>query len=700
MSATFVFEIGVEEIPATVVLPALEQLRDGLQTALERARLGFNAVRAVGTPRRLVVVVDGLAERQEDAVVEHKGPPAAQAFDENGNPTKAALGFAKARGVAVEDLEVRETDRGKFVFARVVQPGRPAAEVLCEILPPLVSGLSFPKTMRWGDGDFRFCRPIRWLLALLGDQVVPVELADLRADRFTHGHRCRGNPRLSVPSADEYFDILRAEMVIVDHNERRQRLVEAAQKAAASVGGRPRLHDDLVQEVTFMVEHPAGLVGSFDERFLDLPEAVVVKVLEGHQRFFAVESQAGRLLPHFVSIRDGADRGLENVRRGNEWVVQARLEDAEFYMHEDLKTPFAERVELLDGITFMAGLGTMRQKTARLVQLVDWLAKQVGVDQRSLTAARRAAELSKCDLTTMMIADTKLGELQGVIGAEYARRSGEPDDVCQAIAEQYRPRTAGDAPPASAAGRLLASADRLDNLAACYALGLRPSGSADPYALRRQMQGLVTIALDGSMSYPVADAFAAAYDLVAADAQRDIEPREDVVDGLMQLAAQRVEAALQDAGVRYDICRAVNAASWRNFVEAWQRGMLLAERAKADDEWEHVVLSAQRIANILRPAADQAAEAVDETLLREDGERKLWQAVQRASAQVDDARRRGQFDRIWQALVELAPVIDEFFDEVMVMAEDRSLRANRLALLADAERVFMALADFREIVLD
>jgi len=698
VKADLLFEIGVEEIPAGAVLPALEQMRELLEAGLERVHLDHGAVKTFGTPRRLVAVVSDLATHQPDVEKEYKGPPASAAFDADGRPTRAAQGFADSRGVAVEALEVRETDRGAFVFARVLEPGRPALEVLPEVLEQAVAGLTFPKTMRWGDGDFRFCRPVRWVVALLGEQVVPVSVAGVQAGRISRGHRQRGNPPIELSTPAEYIHKLQENLVVVDEQERWQMIRRAAEEAAASAGGRPRLHDDLVDEVAFMLEYPTPVLGHFDERFLDLPPAVIVKVLEGHQRFFAVEGQDGRLLPYFVAFRDGGQEGLENVRRGYEWVVEPRLEDAEFYLREDLKKPLQDRVEDLKRVVFMAGLGTLYDKTQRLVKLVEWLGQRIKADRATIADAVRAAELSKCDLVTMMIADTKLGELQGIIGAEYALRSGELPAVCQAIAEQYAPRSADDRLPQTPAGRLLATADRLDNLVACYTLGLRPSGSADPYALRRQMQGIIAIAVAGEMRYPLSEAVAEAYGLVQSAGQSGLASPQEVYSGLAELAAQRLDAALQEAGVRYDLGRAVNAAGWIDFVEAWQRAMLL--QTKLDDpEWEHVVLSGQRVTNILRPARAQAATQVDEKLLVEEAEFGLAQAVKRARSQMERSRQLGLWEGLWEAAASLAPILDKFFDDVLVMHEDPTLRANRLALLTEVEKTFHLLADFREVVL-
>ncbi len=698
MKEDLLFELGVEEIPATVVLPALEQMEAAIKAGLERVRLAHGEMTVYGTPRRLAIIVREVQTRQDDANVEYKGPAVAQAFDAEGKPTKAAEGFARAKGIAVEDLEKVETEKGTFLYARVVEPGKDAVEVLPAVLEVVTTGLTFPKTMRWGDGDFRFCRPLRWIVALLGGEVVGVKVAGIEAGRVTRGHRVFGKRVIELASPAEYIEKLRENFVVADHRERKQQIIEGAKEAAAEVGGVPRLHEDLVDEVTFLAEHPTAIVGSFDARFMDLPPAVAQKVLEGHQRFFAVEDADGKLLPNFISLRDGAAEGADVVRRGNEWVVEPRLEDAEFYMHEDAKVAFAERVEMLRRVTFLAGLGTLYDKTQRLVRLVEWLGEKVGADEQTIEVAKRAAELSKCDLTTMMIGDSKLGELQGNIGAEYARRSGESEAVAQAIGEQYLPKGALSDLPKSGAGRLLAAADRLDNLVACYALGLRPTGSADPYALRRQMGGLVWLGRIGQVRFDFEGGVRVAYGLLAADADGEIDDIGQVTDGLRDLANGAIAAVANANGLPYDLARAVASGGWSDFDEAWQR-IRLAERKSRHPEWEHVVLSGQRISNILRPVRDQVPAELKPEAFVEPQEVALFEAAKAADEAMKEATEKGEWERLWDEVVKLAPAIGELFDEVMVMAEDEDVRKNRLALLSYVEKVLYRLADFREVVL-
>ncbi len=428
-TADLLFEIGVEEIPAPAVLPALQQLEELLDEGLDRERLEHGEIHTYGTPRRLAVLVRDVSVQQKALEQQVKGPPVAAAFDDDGNPTQAAEGFASSRGVSVEDLEVRETDRGEYVFASVTEPGRQAGEVLPPILEDAAASLSFPKTMRWGDRDFRFARPIRWIVALLGAEVVPCEIARLQSDRLTWGHRFLSDGPIELDEPSEYLAKLEKVFVIADHERRQELIAEGAREVAEEAGGRVRLDPDLLEEVNFMVEYPTALVGHFDARYLELPDAVIVTVMSGHQRYFAVEDTDGALLPLFVAIRNGDDQGLEIVRKGNERVIEPRLADAEFYLTEDMRQPLPDRLESLRRVTYIEGLGSLYDKTQRLEALVHWLCGHVTqVEEDARDHAARAARLSKCDLTTNMIGDTKLAKLQGRVGAEYARRSDEPED--------------------------------------------------------------------------------------------------------------------------------------------------------------------------------------------------------------------------------------------------------------------------------
>ncbi len=703
-TADLLFEIGVEEIPAPAVLPALSQLEGLMTGALAEARLAHGAAHPWGTPRRLAIVVEGVAARQPDLEQEVKGPPAAAAFDDDGAPTKAAQGFAAGRGLSVDDLQVRDTDKGRYVCASGTEPGGEAAQVLPDILREAAASLTFPKTMRWGEGDYRFARPIRWIVALLGPDVVPVEIAGLESDRVTWGHRFLSDGPISLSDPSEYLEALEAGHVIADHARRRELIAKGARAVAEEAGGRVRLDPELLEEVNFMVEYPTCLVGHFDPRYLELPDDVIVTVMTGHQRYFAVENPDGSLLPLFVAVRNGDEQGLDTVRRGNERVIEPRLADAEFYLTEDMRAPLPDRVDSLRRVTYIEGMGSLHDKTERLQGLVGWLCGQVRqVEAADESHAARAAMLSKCDLTTTMIGDTKLAKLQGRIGAEYARRSGEPEEVALAIAEQYRPHSAGDRPPATTPGRLVALADKMDHLAACFRLGMRPTGSADPHALRRAAAGIVRIILDARWRIDTPAFIREALGRLPEVDSPDAVAGDEAAAGIEEFIAARLEGELDPSGVSYDLARAVLAAPAGDLLDACDRAVALRDIRPRDVDFDAVVIAAERTANIVRgPKAEEDlgldAEALAEPQATALHEAYLAAAEAGEAALGDDAAR--DYDAAWRALAALRGPIDSFFDDVLVMAEDEAVRRNRLALLAEVDDLFLRLLDVQQIVIE
>ncbi len=704
-TADLLFEIGVEEVPADTVLPALGQLERLVAAGLSEQRLGHGEISIWGTPRRLAIIVRDVAAHQPDLAQEVKGPPASAAFDDQGEPTRAAQGFAAGRGLAVEDLEVRDTDRGSYVFAMVAEPGRDALEVLPQVLRHAACSLSFPKTMRWGSGDFRFARPIRWLLALMGRDVIPMELAGLRSGRITWGHRFLSDGPVQIEEPAQYLSALEDAFVIADHERRREMIARGAQEAAEEAGGRVRLDPELLDEVNFMVEYPTPLVGRFDARYLELPDDVIVTVMSGHQRYFAIEDEDGRLLPLFVAIRNGDDQGLDIVRRGNERVIEPRLADAEFYLTEDVRTPLPDRLEGLKRVTYIEGLGSLYDKTLRLQRLVGWLCDHVRqVRPGAKEHASRAAMLSKCDLNTNMIGDTKLAKLQGRVGAEYARRSGEPEPVALAIAEQYRPLGATDEPPTTTPGRVLALADKIDHIAACFRLGLRPTGSADPHALRRAAQGIVRIILEARWRIDTPEFIAAALEALPEPDAAGAVPAAEAAAQMEDFLARRLVAELQSRGVTHDLARAVLGAPCPDLLDAFDRGLALRDiRGRDEDAFRLVVIAAERTANIVRGPKAEEELALDARALTEPEAKALHGAFEAAGetmrdALASDAER--DYEAAWEALAGLREPIDVFFDEVLVMAEDDAVRRNRLGLLAAVDNLFLRLLDVREIVIE
>jgi glycyl-tRNA synthetase beta chain len=690
MTKDLVFEIGVEEIPASYIAPALAQLDGSLRAGLSGARLSFESLDTYATPRRLAAIARGVAAQQDDLEREASGPPAKVAFGPDGAPTKAALGFARAQGIEVSALEVRETDRGPYVFARVTDRGRAAADVLPELLGAAVASLSFPKTMRWGP-DERFARPIRWLVAILDGDVLDLAIAGVRAGAETYGHRAWAPGPHRVRAAADYVDVLRRSHVIVDHRERRAAIERDAQARAAECGGRLVRDNALLDEVTFLVEQPTVFAGRFDERFLKLPRDVIIAAMKGHQRYFAVETPAGGLMPFFLCVMNGPPDHVDGVRRGNERVLVSRLDDAEFYWHEDTKSPLADKVDALRNVVWLEGLGSLYEKTGRLEALSRLLASALGA--ADVTTAERAARLAKADLVTEMVKDGKeFTALQGVMGREYARVSHEPEPVALAVYEHYLPRFAGDDLPSSEAGTILSLADKLDSIAGCFSAGLVPSGSQDPYALRRQAIGVLRMIDEKCLRLSLGDAVRGALGGYTIDESRHAEVSQSVLEFLRQ----RARNYFMDAGFSYDLVDAVLEASFDDLMGARSRLTALTH-FRANEDFAGLVIGARRVNNILK---GQTGCALVPEKLTEQAERDLEAAARAASGRVAKAVEHGDFDAAVRELLNLRRPIDAFFDGVMVMVEDEQVRSARLGLLSFVRRLFLTIADFARVVLE
>ncbi|MBM3475490.1 MAG: glycine--tRNA ligase subunit beta [Armatimonadetes bacterium] len=701
MSHTALLEIGVEEIPAGVVLPALQQMRELAAVGLERARLESGEIRTYGTPRRLVLIVSEVGEKQPDTTREIKGPPAAQAFDADGNLTKAGEGFARSRGLDPSLLQVRDTDKGRFVFAEVMEEGLPATQVLADLWPDLIRKLTFPKTMRWAHITMRFARPIRCIVALYGSETVAFEIAEVTSGRSSRGHRFLHSGDVEIASADDYLQALERASVMVDHERRQRVIADQAQAAAESAGGSARIDPALLEEVAFLVEWPTCLCGAFPEGYLALPEPVLVTVMAKHQRYLPVEGPDGKLLPRFVAIHNGDERSLDVVCRGNEMVIVPRFADAQFYHDEDTKRALADRLPDLLRVTFMERQGSLRQKTDRVVALVRELSREVGLDAPTSEAAAEAARLCKCDLVTLMVQD--LTSLQGVVGAEYLRKEGVAEPICLAVEEHYRPRFAGDEPPSSPAGSVVSLADKLDNLAACFAVNLIPKGTSDPYALRRQAAGVVAVLLGRRWRTDLPARLSGA---VGRLPYRELDEPQAIA-ALTDFIGLRLDAVLEAAGVAYDLRRAVLARMGPDVVDAHDRGLALAAlRAQDSELFAEVTFAAARTGKIVRPAADHTAEQVHPECFEDEIEGKLWEALSETKSQVDAllaSPAERDYEAVWAALCALERPIWDYFDVdtgVMVMAENRDVRANRLATLRAADELFLRLADFTEVVVE
>ena len=686
------YEIGVEEIPAGYIAPALEQLERAIVRELEAARLTHGAVRTVATPRRLVLAVSQLIERQPDAEEDVMGPPVRAAYDAKGNPTKAGEGFARSQGVDVSQIVRRDTPRGEYCCIRKQLPGRPAAEVLAEILPRITLALSFPKSMVWLPERKPFARPVRWLLALLGDQVIPFRLFDVDSGRSTEGHPILAPGRLEVADADfaSYAALLRKNCIVVDMADRKAAIRADIEKALAPFGG-PFREEALLEEVTNLVQWPSVAVGSFDPIFLEVPAAVVEAAMMEHQRYFPVRDAKGALCPNFLVVSDRGAEKTDLIRRGNEQVLRARLSDAQFFDRKDRQTRLESRVEALNGVAFLKGLGNYLEKTRRLECLAAAVAGCLGLAPEATAHAVRAARLCKADLLTEMVGE--FPALQGRVGRIYAQREGEPREVAAAIEEHYLPRSADGELPQAAAGRALSLAEKMDNLVSCFALKFIPTGSQDPYALRRQSQGALRIIEDSGRHFEMSGILRAAQEQLAPphNAAADALPR------LMDFLKDRLFQMALDRGAPHDLIHATLAAGFDDVCDFWLRLAALRELA-AEPAWQDVVTSVERTSNISRNGPADGEPRPD--LYREPLEKELGALLRKHRAEIEELESSRRYVEASRRYAEVfAKPLHEFFDTVFVNVEDMDVRNNRLRLLRDINRLYSArIADLSQIV--
>jgi len=683
-------------MPARFMLPALEQLKELVAKTLAELRLQHGQIRTMGTPRRFVAIVSEVAETQTPVIREIRGPAKHIAFDPQGNPTRAAEGFARAQGVSVQDLIVKATDRGEFVFAVKREEGRPALEVLSEALPQVIRSLSFPKTMRWEESGLRFGRPIRWIVALLGEDVIPFEIAGVKSGRVTYGRRFTGGQsigkQITLKSADDYEKALESAHVIVDHERRRELVKLQVQEAAQSVGGVAVMPKELVDEVTFLVEEPVALVGHFDERYLELPSEVLVTVMQHHQRYFPIlrEDDQSKLLPHFVFVSNGMPKEPDLVRQGNERVVTARFEDARFYFAEDRKHRLDEFAQKLNDIVFIEDLGTMADKVERLKRLA---ANLYGSLSPTLL---RAAELCKADLATRLV--NEFTELQGVIGRVYALLDGEPTEVAEAIEDHYKPLPPDFEMPRNEIGFWLAVADRIDTLCACFDRNLIPTGSHDPFGLRRAATTLLMLLRNAPRKTSVKESIDIALKILREMGMTQRSQGETEAQ-LLEFLQERLDGLLEAEGIDHDLRQAVLVAGFDDVAETFERAQALQKLRNERTEWfDETVIAFTRVTNILAQARQRGETIdsdVDAEVLQVEAEKELHEAVSEIAPTFAKHIRQRNFVAAFETLATLTPKINRFFDEVLVMHEDAKIRRNRLALLWKIETLLLSIADFR-----
>lgn len=685
MSKTLLLEIGTEEVPAHVMPGILSQLKENAAKTFEELRIEYKNIKTLGTPRRSALLVEGLAEQQADLSKENRGPAVNIAFDADGNPTKAAQGFARGQGVKPEELVTKDG----YVYAMVHEKGGQTVDLLGETLKGLVDGLNFPNNMHWADLDYKFIRPLRWLVALYGQDVIDFEVANVKSGRTSRGHRFLSEGDFEIANAEDYVEACRKASIIVDQNERCEMIRQQIAEVAAANGGQAEVNEDLLEEVLYLVEYPTALCGKFDEKYLALPAEAVITPMRDHQRYFPVLKD-GQLLPLFITIRNGGKEHLETVQHGNERVLRARLEDAQFFFDEDRKKTLEQHGEKLKTVVFQDGLGTIYDKALRLEVLAGYIADAIGANEQDKKDAVRAAKLAKADLVTGMV--TEFTELQGVMGREYALLDGETKAVAQAIDEHYMPRFAGDSQPASVAGRIVSLADKIDTIVGTFSRGLIPTGSQDPFALRRQALGIVNMLKEAQYHISLSQLVAKAMELLKiADAGQQAKLQNDVAD-FMKL---RLKNVLADAGIRYDVVDAV-FVTVDDIYGVFLRAQAVNEAVKQD--MEKTIQAFVRTGNIARKAEDVQA-AVEADLLAEQVEKDLCKAYEAAAAKVEKEIAAQDYAGAIATLSQLAAPIDAFFDGVMVMDKDEKIKNNRLGLLKLVDNMVCQVADFSKIVL-
>ena len=686
MNNYLLLEIGVEELPSRFGQTTLDQIENNLSKLLKEERVNFDNIDKYATPRRLTFVIKNLADKASDLEEEVKGPAKKIAVDEEGNFTKPALGFMKSKGLDPENIYFKQVGNAEYLFGTIKQSGKETAEILKNIIPTAIKNVTFPKAMRWGGKNMRFARPIRWMVALLNDNVLDVNLEGIKASNVTKGHRFLGEREFEVNSVEDYFEKLEKNYIILDQHKRKSMIKEQAIEVANSLGGEVELDDDLLEEITFLVEYPTAFYGEFEEDYVKLPKEVVTTPMKEHQRYFPV-SKDGKLLPYFIAVRNGDSHRIDIVKAGNEKVLKARLADALFFYKEDTKKPLESFVDKLQTVVFQAKLGTVYDKSLRIDKLSQTILNELNMSE-SAKNTQRAAKLCKADLVTNMVFE--FTELQGIMGRDYAKVGGENEEVCQAIFEHYLPRYAGDILPQTNAGIALSIADKLDSIAGFFAIGIKPSGSQDPYALRRQALGILSILLDKKLSVNLNNLINAALDNYS-----NLEfNKEEVASQIVEFFVERVKNLFKDLGIRYDVIDAVLNNNLNDISDIHTRALEL-NRWLQKDELVEMLTAFNRVSTLAQKAT---IDIVKEELLKEDAEIKLYNGFKEIKLNVESLLVDKKYNEALDAFATLRPLVDNLFDNVMVMDKDESVKENRLGLLKQIYSTMLTICDLSKIV--
>jgi len=684
-------EIGTEEIPADYLDNGIRELRRLAESYLQEARIKVEGeIYSKGTLRRLVLVGSDISEKQEDTVQETTGPPVKVAFDEHGNPTKAAIGFAQKQGVSVDALEVLDTSKGQYLYLKRMVPGRQTIELLSEIFPTLIAHIRWPKSMRWGSNEFSFVRPIHWIVALFKGQVIPFEVAGVQSGNTTRGHRFMAGREMEVSTIQGYLQQLREASVLLDAEERMEEVRKAVKEAAHRAPGVPEDDHDLLSTVTNMVEFPFATCGGFDESYLKIPEAVLITAMKEHQRYFSVRDGQGLLMPNFVAINNTVPSDEDVVRRGHERVLRARLADADFFFTEDRKRPLEDRLDDLKEVIYQTDLGTSFEKVERFSKLAEYIAQQVVPEK--VDKIRTAARLCKCDLVTEMVME--FPSLQGTMGEIYARLDGQPEEISQAISDHYLPLQAESEIAKTTIGSIVGISDRMDTIVGCFAVGLEPTGTADPYALRRHAIAIIRIIRDRHLLLHIPDLVEKSAIILAPALSFDAE----VVKGkVLNFIKDRFKNILLSTGISQEVIESVIALDFSYLHQIDRKIKALKDFRESFTEFETLVTSFKRISNITKGFT--ASGAVNPEMFQDTSERELWQSFQAVAGHVQKKIDQENYLDALNLLGQLSGPVDTFFSEVMVMAKDAEVKENRLTLLSQLKECFLQVADFSKFAI-
>ncbi len=683
MTNKYLLEIGTEELPYKFISSGLKQLKESFSSSLKENSIDFANIKTYGTPRRLCIVIEGISSSQPDLFKEIKGPPASIGFDESGNLTRAGIGFTKKQGLNPEDLQKKTVDNTEYLWASLKEKGKPTQEVLKTLVPELILRVQGSYFMRWADLEIRFSRPIRWLVSILDDKEVKIRVGNVESGRESWGHRFSEPMKIQIQNPDTYLDDLYKVKVMADEAKREQEIEKQIIEAAKSKGGIAKINPELLKEVTNLVELPTFVIGTFDKKYLEVTQDVIISVLAYHQRYFPVYDCRGRLLNYFITIANHDETNIENIKKGNEKVVKARLDDAIFFYKEDTKKPLQTKVEDLKGVTFQKGLGTVYDKTLRIQEISGFISDKSGLNEELKDKIQRTACLCKADLVTNLVRE--FTELQGIIGEDYARLNNEAEEVCTGIKEHYMPVSAEAEPAQTRIGQVVGIADKIDTICGVFALGKAPTGSADPLGLRRAALGIINTLIQRNIHFNLSEIVDSAISIQPVRAENSENPAKDVKNFIVQ----RLRILLNEK-YKYDLVDAVleTRDPLINLKDVLQRLDIVSDLVEKDS-YKEFHESANRIQRIIK--GQGIAGMPDESLLKDESERNLWEKAKTISEKED-------YQELIRKLEELIPYIEAFFDNVLVMDKDENIRQNRLNLLNCLNRRFIRLADFGKIV--